>query len=807
MKNIWRIIMEKSGGNRIISIETLKIAKEITDEDEFRHLTEETIRKEFEEDQRERKRPIKAGDRVGTADGEATVIAVEDDGRTLKIKFDDGEEVTTSKDDIFLLEKPVKEEKAITLEELKEKPSLADYVIKRPEIHSKEVIDEAERIKKEAERPPLELKPTEPTPEEKIAIAKQKGEIKAPPKGKKRRAVIPTEKIKVPTTGKQRDIFGRKKKGQVDLEDLIEEKKKAEAKEEKPKKPKAVEKVVPGVKTKEVKRAKEEKPKPEGKAPEAIPGPAPGRRAAPTPTGREVTGGRKQKRVRPGLRVASETLLPKPPDKISAGQYGILAKDQRFAVNLALHSFLDNKKKGFMLADGTGVGKTLIELTVAREMADQTGKPSLIITQNEQIIRGNFKADAKKAGIDLDNIEIGTYHGLRAGKVGKKDYGVVIFDEAHNLKNVQAGKTIAAESVNADHRLYATATPMDRPTGASYFLSQITGIPQEDIQRRLGFEVKEMYDSKTNQVRKWTVLLEGHSWADVMDNIVDMRDQAIRDGAMIRREFPFFGDVKQERRSMPYDLQLEQKDIDRYWQAKISSARNPNTKRNYAGQRILELSRWAESKKVDWIYDMAMKDIENGYHVVIVAEGINDTMIKGLGEEVPGFIGAFENKLNAEGKIKDWARIFGSGNKALQVKKFQEGTVKLALMTPQSGGTGINLDDTLGDKPRRVYIVTPNFSGDVFQQILGRFSRRFTASPAEIVFTFYDNALSDERRMEIATRKQRTLRAIQEGADLDKAHGFEETGEMEEPGPMIFGEEVGERAPPNQVNFNQALTK
>ncbi len=39
-----------------------------------------------------------------------------------------------------------------------------------------------------------------------------------------------------------------------------------------------------------------------------------------------------------------------------------------------------------MLADATGVGKTRTILVVAQQFTERTGKPTLIVTQNAQII-------------------------------------------------------------------------------------------------------------------------------------------------------------------------------------------------------------------------------------------------------------------------------------------------------------------------------------------------------------------------------------------------------------------------------------
>ena len=472
---------------------------------------------------------------------------------------------------------------------------------------------------------------------------------------------------------------------------------------------------------------------------------------------------------RPDIRVVGQGSLPKPREIIASGQYPILDPNQRLGVNLVLTHF-EKGGKGFLLADGTGVGKTMEILVTAKELANKTGKKALIITENKQVIEGNFKNDAKLLNLNFDNIELGTYTDLRLGKVGKGDYSVVIYDEAQNLKNVESGKTLSSEKVKADHKVFATATPMDRPTGASYFMSQITGIPESEIQRRLGYTTRERTDRWGNTY-KAAELLPDTSWEMVWDNIISMRDKSVKDGSMVRREYPFYGTIEERNVSLSEEQRHEQNIIDSYWKARIAATNNRNLKKNYGGQRIGELSRWLEPIKANAVVKEALQDIKDGKSVIIVAEGINDTNIKSIKQTVPGIITLIGNQLKNKGI--GYASIFGTGNKSNAVQDFQTGKVQVAIATPKSGGTGINLDDTIGNRPRVMYVVTSNFSGDLLQQILGRVSRKNTKSPATVKMFFADNGLSDIRRKEIVHKKISTLQKIQYGADIDEAYGFD----------------------------------
>jgi hypothetical protein len=494
---------------------------------------------------------------------------------------------------------------------------------------------------------------------------------------------------------------------------------------------------------------------------------------------------------RPGIRVARQELIPRPRPVISPDTYatvsGFRLDDQQvLAVNLALNRFEDGGT-GFMLADGTGFGKTAQILAIADQFKKATGKPVLIITQNRQIIAGTFTSDSKAMGINLKNFELGTYDDVRTGKAGNDDYGLVVYDEAHNLKNDAAKKSEAAARISAEHILFATATPLDRPSGAAYFLSAVLDIDEQTMRERLGFKV---VDKKlpNGDVKQMAVLDEGMTWARVIQNIVNIRDTAIKSGAFIRREYPFWGTIKNERYSLPLQSVQDQNEIDEYWQDRIASASSPQMKRNMAGQRTMELSRWTEQIKADDVMKAAQAALAEGKSVVIIAEGINDTNVKGLGDDgtmVKGLISILVKRFEEAGIPV--SKVFGDNDKASEVDDFQSGKTRVLIATPKSGGTGINLDDRMGSKPRKMIIATANFSGDVFDQILGRISRKTTMSPSEIEFHLFSDAISDGRRQEILDRKVQALRAIQGGEDLDVA-GFqpdEDPARPAEPPPRV----------------------
>lgn len=134
---------------------------------------------------------------------------------------------------------------------------------------------------------------------------------------------------------------------------------------------------------------------------------------------------------------------------------------QRAVIDFAL-----NRGKSAAFLD-TGLGKSFIELEFARQCAEETGKPSLILTPLAvavQMVREGqkFGIDARQireqgevgAGIMVSNYE-------RLAKLDPATFGAVILDESSILKSY-AGRTRAAiqEAFEATpYKLAATATP------------------------------------------------------------------------------------------------------------------------------------------------------------------------------------------------------------------------------------------------------------------------------------------------------------------------------------------------------------
>lgn len=96
------------------------------------------------------------------------------------------------------------------------------------------------------------------------------------------------------------------------------------------------------------------------------------------------------------------------------------------------------------------------------------------------------------------------------------------------------------------------------------------------------------------------------------------------------------------------------------------------------------------------------------------------------------------------------------------IRAFQEGRKRILIATPGAGGTGISLDDTVGNAPRTIIIMTSPFSSVEVVQILGRINRVKTRSRQRAYFLWVDVPV-DRRLRDIIASKLRVLGAAVQG--------------------------------------------
>jgi len=136
------------------------------------------------------------------------------------------------------------------------------------------------------------------------------------------------------------------------------------------------------------------------------------------------------------------------------------------AHQIAALEFALNRGKSAAFLD-TGLGKSFIELEFASQCAQETGKPSLILTP--LAVAGQMVREGNKFGIDARQIREQSEVGAgvmvanyeRLPKLDHAAFGAIVLDESSILKSY-AGQTrarIQDAFEHAEYKLAATATP------------------------------------------------------------------------------------------------------------------------------------------------------------------------------------------------------------------------------------------------------------------------------------------------------------------------------------------------------------
>lgn len=151
-----------------------------------------------------------------------------------------------------------------------------------------------------------------------------------------------------------------------------------------------------------------------------------------------------------------------PRDGIDASPINAAAKKhQSAAIEFALAS---GKSASFL---DTGLGKSFIELEFARQCAEETGKPSLILTP--LAVAGQMIREGEKFNIPARQIreqsEVGkgtmVANYERLPKLDPSAFGAVVLDESSILKSYAGQTRVRIQAAFAEHpfKLAATATP------------------------------------------------------------------------------------------------------------------------------------------------------------------------------------------------------------------------------------------------------------------------------------------------------------------------------------------------------------
>lgn len=486
---------------------------------------------------------------------------------------------------------------------------------------------------------------------------------------------------------------------------------------------------------------------------------------------------------------------PANPEIIPESIRGKLTAEQIHGVSLAYQAL--EKTGGFLLADGTGVGKTRQQLAIAKMYADQ-GKKVLIITPNQVArpnwkkgtVSGSFLDDSNALGVDLKisrgrdgdpaiakgQITLSTYNYLSDLKSQVDKDTVIILDESHSLKNEKSQRTKHGLKMveKAGRVVFASATPVDKPSHLPYLRKTgiFAGNSKEDIYRWLGLIERRINIPSGQVITEWKIP-RGGSQA-VYNRMKGLFDELTEQGGMIKREISLKGvSVSFEEIKLPAKAHQMLLEIEQAFDSDTVTGLDKALIRQH--QR-----RQQEPYKIPAIVEATKAAIAKGDKVIIFASRVNESEVRIKNPFPPGTLDALKweatigqdavvtssdgtAKLLTESLTNSGFKVAelhgGSKSKAPQaIKDFQDGDADVVVATIDSAGVGINLDDIKGDRPRTMLLMTAPFSAVENVQAVGRAWRLNSQTYPEIKYFFGDTSV-DEWNKKIIGEKMKTLGA------------------------------------------------
>jgi hypothetical protein len=501
-------------------------------------------------------------------------------------------------------------------------------------------------------------------------------------------------------------------------------------------------------------------------------------------------------------------------DKVDDALKPQMFKAQIDGANTAIASM---DKNGVVLnGDGAGVGKTRQIIAVAKYYADK-GKPVVIISENAAIgkpwesgkqpmLGGSMAKDSEAMGVNLTlltddkkvqprGIYVSTYNRIQDADVPSG--AIVIFDESQNLVNT-FGRTPDGDMQEerqweakfrpmlkkAGAVAYYSATPADKPHQLAYLYKVLGFNSPEDFLSEMmnnGAIIKTKKYGK--QEVKYYDVPKGRAQRTKLYNWVNgLMVRAGQEGRFVKREISYegtdvqFHDVKGTDEGRNQYAKEFNKVLDDLSDAEMMEYRllAPNSYILYA----------AELSKIGEAVSIVKKQLAQGRKSIIFVSRINPMEIRGrrqqmVGEfgdpevigEIPSPVPMLEEALKKEG-----ISFVGLHSKAKTTsqkaqKAFSE-DADVLIASLESGGTGINLDDTIGDNPRtEVFLFSP-YRGISTIQGMGRIWRASTIqndnNPNRYVFVTASDISPDLNRSSVLAKKLQLMNAAIGGTAVSK---------------------------------------
>jgi hypothetical protein len=519
---------------------------------------------------------------------------------------------------------------------------------------------------------------------------------------------------------------------------------------------------------------------------------------------------------RPGLATYYEGSIPDAPDRTTDGIGKNLYPHQKQGVNLAVDAFLTGKK-GFFLGDGAGAGKTRQIIGFVATVKKEKPNAKILVVSTKDVIKGSFQSDAAAFGIPY-RVDPSGYGHLGDTKIindaafrntDLSGFDIVVFDEVQKARNYNS-------QVSKNFQYFqgfifaASATPFDTAAQSVILVAKMQGKSVD--------EFLDEYEGRIGDNRgQETIEIPEAELPRLLRDLNKFAKEFVENGQMLVREYPFYGSEETVKIShkaqdslsanavggnkITHSLEEASGQVDAYWDWQLERLRlmsSDDIKKRWPGKGMDEIQREIRTnrnnelrkltetfKATDEVIGLIEKDLRDGKQVVIYADKISDALqfhfmnatYDAKNEEVvyglsgkftrPSFFDQITKQLKSRGI--SFETVTGeSKNRAEGIERFQKGGAKVVIVN-QAGTTGINLNDTVGNKPRVLYVVGNIPSAIELEQLKGRVSRLNSKSPSEVRFVTTDS-LGDD----LSAGKVRTKTGVIDSFIRDNTAGIDE---------------------------------
>lgn len=494
--------------------------------------------------------------------------------------------------------------------------------------------------------------------------------------------------------------------------------------------------------------------------------------------------------------------------------------------NRAFTSF--DTSKGFIVASGTGTGKTYAGALIVDQVFEKVGSDArtLIVAPNRQILRQwqdvleplgiEFRSIATKKGMDASisssrrgvvygttYASMNTWHSKKTlgGLLSSQNLDLLIFDESHFLKNWYQDVSTALAGVElgqwADHVLYMSATPMESPLHAGYLLDNTNVFPTfDEMLEHLGIQRRTVERTRRQGGRTFTTL-ETTFEGVTSKKLATIHDELVREGRLIRHEMSFRNIFNKETgealymysASVPVPISQEVAEMyNRFMQITNTFSPEGSKVSQIEAQRVGIGRAILENGKLDAAIELGQRKLAEDKTVAFFVwrkqgsqfEEHLSAFLAGektyrRGSPMPSY---YERLINNGIEIRspieaiqeafpDAVVISGDVTGAARIRamdQFNQGKARVVICTIDAGGTGLSLHDTIGNFPRVQINLTVPYTALGVDQTAGRTFRFGSQSSGELYWLYADIPL-EEKYTRRTMKKMEQMGALIGGED------------------------------------------